>query len=710
MALVVMHVAGTLSGLALLGKIGTLLALAPLIGGILALLTQHPACKRWLGGQRSPGPWLLLLPINAVYCFQHLSAPPSGEAAFGTLPLAAIACVVLGNLGALRASPSRLGLMASCITLLLLVQLAIGQDLLRSVFVGLVFFTVWTGLGSRRAPAYANGQPGSPPSVTRAAGMSWRGLRFGAKIAAWTLLISCPMMIAFFFLFPRLPIDALKNARPQEQTSSTGLSDSLSLGSISELKKSQEPAFKASFRNEKPQSSSLYWRAVVLDRLDGQRWVSSAEDIGTRASAELMDVTGRAIVYQSLMEGGSRSPFVPILDGTNGKVFVAFEDQNVALFTRTDATVSVNAAVVRSATGQLNNVKPRIHSVIGTAHERFVLNTPTPNEMRQWLQLPAGFNPRTQAHGKALRARNGSPERVIESILKSIREEPYRYTLRPPALGPQAIDDFFLSTKAGFCEHYASAFVVLMRSAGIPARVVTGYLSAGVKDTTVAVSQGDAHAWTEVWLEDRGWVRQDPTAHISPSRVDPDATNALLESTPAGFWGFLDVTLRKSTFSAEQFWRNTMLDFDGQSQEDLFEKIGLASVGKPLLAVGMMVSMMAMAIFWQLGKTHWLIRARRSPGDALSAMLAKRCERAGVAPSIGQTWRSALAAAKASLSTEDFEELRGLVAEHERLIYGGAVETEPESLVVLSRRIRKFRPVHAKRAVSHVAEARASGV
>jgi protein-glutamine gamma-glutamyltransferase len=693
-AMVLMFIASMLACLPLWGRLDSIILLSPMIGSVLSFLLRRRAKKSSASKGSDPDriAFMLLLPINVGLYLIAFSGNTSTKDAFGLLPIAIMACIVLTSAMVLKPTASRLGLMAACITALLLIQLAISQSLAPSILSGVAFFVLWSALASRR-----NSDLGDRTQRLL------KGCAFGLKTATLVIGATLPLIIAFFLLFPRLPLDAIRNEQPAQGAGSTGLSDSLTLGSISELKKSQEPAFTVSFKTKPPKESSLYWRSIVLDKLVGQRWISSsqtaaatpnpAQDATNAGEAKEQErgvgVSGKAdsMPYAEIIDANNRSQQIAVLDGTEGKVFISFDDQGGRLVPFSDETYSITELARK-----FGRSKVKIHAIGAVAYPKAKPASPPADDVSEFLNLPAGFNPKTQAFGKKLREKNGQPEKVVEEVLRMIHQEEFRYTLKAPELGPQAIDDFFFKTRAGFCEHYASTFVVLMRGAGIPARLVTGYLSGPASGGELSVSQGDAHAWAEVWFADRGWVRQDPTASIDPSRVDPDATNARLESTPDGFLGFLNVTWRKQSASAELFWKGTMLEFDAGAQTRIFKEIGLDRIGKPLLAAAVILLMAGLGVAWQYMGAGFMSILRPARKNTLSAMLERQCEKAGLERLPGQTWREFLGAAKGKLSKEDLLELKTLVAQYEHITYGQAGLRDKKLHQSLSYRIKRFQP------------------
>jgi hypothetical protein len=263
----------------------------------------------------------------------------------------------------------------------------------------------------------------------------------------------------------------------------------------------------------------------------------------------------------------------------------------------------------------------------------------------QWLLLPYGRNPQALAAGQRLRQDYPEPMQRVRAVLRRFATQGYSYTLEPPLLGAEAVDEFLYETRAGFCEHYAGAFVFLMRAAGIPARVVTGYQGGELNpiDGYFTVRQSDAHAWSEVWLPRRGWVRVDPTAAVAPDRVQRSLARALPAPAPFGFEGLgrlmqpdpdsLLARVRFAIGAANNSWNQWVLNYSPQRQHALMESLqdNLFSWRSAALLA------LACAVLLLAGK---LSRQRRKdPVDRLYSALCHRLGQLGLprAPDEGPT-------------------------------------------------------------------------
>jgi len=282
------------------------------------------------------------------------------------------------------------------------------------------------------------------------------------------------------------------------------------------------------------------------------------------------------------------------------------------------------------------------YDAISQLHYTLQGGTDLPDAAR-WLQLPGGRNPRTLAAGLAL-ATQGDPLQRVNTVLRRFRSEPFIYTLEPPLLGANPVDEFLFSTRAGFCEHYSSAFVVLMRAAGVPARVVTGYQGGDTNpvDGYLTVRQSDAHAWAEVWLGSRGWVRVDPTAAVAPERVRRSLASAIPPSSPFGIEELggliafssdrngLLAQLRYRFSAVNNGWNQWVLNYTPERQHTLVETLtaGLASWRA--------LALLAAAVLLSWGAHAMRLRRRTDRIDALYLVLCKRLAQQGHARLAGE--------------------------------------------------------------------------
>lgn len=380
-------------------------------------------------------------------------------------------------------------------------------------------------------------------------------------LLAGTLLAQAlPLMALIFLLFPRIP-GPLWGMPRDANSGLSGLSEEMSPGAITRLTESDDIAFRVKFAGETPRKPVLYWRGPVLWTTDGVTWVRSRP---RRAAPPRVALDGPGIAYTVTQEPG-RSSALFALELPESPPERAFFTHDYQIRSRQPLD------------------QRKQYSLI--SHTSYRLESGAEEEMGLALQLPYAYHPRAMTLGRSWREAGLPHREIVRSAMRLFNEEPFYYTLTPPAARSDLIDEFLFETRQGFCEHYAAAFVVLMRAAGIPARVVTGYQGGTLNplDGYLVVRQRDAHAWAEVWLQESGWSRVDPTAAVSPARVNEGIESALPDSIldmPAGFAGsglLRDVWQRlRNTFEAiDNRWNQWVLSYDGNRQQRVLRGLGL---------------------------------------------------------------------------------------------------------------------------------------
>lgn len=438
------------------------------------------------------------------------------------------------------------------------------------------------------------------------------GWRETAVTATRLMVQALPFMAVLFILFPRIDTPLWGMQRDQGQAR-TGLSDEMTPGSIAQLSRSSAIAFRALFEQDAPPPAQLYWRGPVLTRFDGRSWRPGDAHGGT-LEAMPTPPHGRALRYTVTMEAHHQR-WLFALD-TPGRVPAG------AGITREFQLLLHGPALERSRHGLVSypDWRPGVDA--------------SPEERSEALQLPAGSNPRALALGQRWQ-RTLAPAQRTDAALALFRAEPFAYTLSPPRLGRDSVDEFLFQTRRGFCEHYAAAFVFLMRAAGVPARVVTGYQGGELNpvDGYVVVRQSDAHAWAEVWFEGRGWQRVDPTGAILPTRIELGLGAALGEDEAVPLLMRADIAwlraLRDRWEAAGNYWNQWVLGYTAQRQSDLLSSLGLPEGDWRALAIGLTATLallMAALVAWALYD-----RPRLSPLQREWQRLSRRLARIGLA-------------------------------------------------------------------------------
>ena len=346
---------------------------------------------------------------------------------------------------------------------------------------------------------------------------------------AWPAL---PLALLLFVLFPRLPGPFWGIA--VGQSSRTGLNDEIMLGDVSDLSVSGAVAFRVRFDGPIPPPAQRYWRGPVLHEFDGRRW---RRPLAQSFPQQSVTWIGAPVDYQITLEAHDR-PWILALDLP-------------AAWPEREARSTYDFQLVA------RQLITRVTSYRLRSYPAYVAGVELPTSLRNRdLQLPADGNPRTLALGRELARRHADPSAIAGELLRKFRNEEYHYTLDPPRLAENAVDEFLFDTRSGFCEHYAAAFTMVMRAAGVPARIVTGYQGGEFNPLGgyLLVRQSDAHAWSEIWVAGRGWLRVDPTAAVAPDRIERGipasvcgcaGAGADLGGQPAGVAGAARLGLRQ---------------------------------------------------------------------------------------------------------------------------------------------------------------------
>ena len=469
-------------------------------------------------------------------------------------------------------------------------------------------------------------------------------LAHAARPAGWMALLGAPVMAALFVLFPRLtplwgiPDDAMSGR--------SGLSATMDVGAIASLALDDSVAMHIRFDGPVPPPFELYFRGPVLSRLDGREWRAAPRHSDAGPAFDDLRVAGRAISYQVTLQPSNR-PWVFTLDAADrAPQLPGYElTRSPALLWRADRPIT---DIVRYR---------------ATSHPAFRYGvTPRAADLGDDLQLPAGYNPRTLALAAQIR---GEPRyaqadalTLVNLVLARLRTGGYRYTLDPGPYGRDTADEFWFDRKQGFCEHIASAFVVLMRALGVPARIVTGYQGGSLNpvDGDWVVRNSDAHAWAEVWSPGRGWVRVDPTAAVAPSRIGSLARLA----PPAGVFASvidsvsptLAQNLRALWDAVNNRWNQWVLNYTQSRQFELLRNLGFNApsredLGYLLIALVVAASLAAAAWSWWDQRQHdpWLRTLERVRGRlrALGLPLAASAPPRTIAAAASQRFGNAAA-------------------------------------------------------------------
>jgi len=410
------------------------------------------------------------------------------------------------------------------------------------------------------------------------------------RLAGALLLQAVPLMLVLFLFFPRLP--PLWSLPQAGDRGTTGLADHMAPGDIARLGRSAELAFRVSFDGEIPPRDQLYWRAVTFERFDGRRWSQSyASNV---PQAPEWQALGEPLSYSVVMQP-SGQPWLFALDVAQ----VASGGAQLM----TDFHLQRRQPVTKPLMYRVTSWLDARREAIGA-----------PESLARALQLPEQGNPRSRTWAAELRRSAQEPQAVVDALLRHFNREPYHYTLEPPPVGSDIVDDFLFQTRSGFCAHYAGAMTFVLRAAGIPARVVAGYQGGEVNPAGnyLSVHQFDAHAWVEYWVAERGWVSVDPTFQVAPERVEQGLEQALarersfLADEPLSLLRFRDVgwmnTLRLRWDSLNYGWQRWVLNYQDEQQSQMlqrwFGKLDGQALGLGLVAVlGLLTGILALVLF-----------------------------------------------------------------------------------------------------------------
>jgi transglutaminase-like putative cysteine protease len=490
------------------------------------------------------------------------------------------------------------------------------------------------------------------------------------------IIQAVPLMLILFVLFPRIP-GPLWGLPKDVQPSTTGLSDEMSPGSINQLVSSGEVAFRVKFAEQPPPRTDLYWRGLVLSNYDGKTW---RQDNAPARTYPLL------IAADS---GQTDYTYTVMLEPHNQRWMYALESMseygNQLILTREMQLLARNKVLDVISYTLSSDIAAQNMSLF--EHER-----------RKNLVLPKGRNGEAVMFAKKLFDQSGRDDGTfVNNVLRHFSQQPFFYTLSPPLLGEDAMDDFLFTTRRGFCEHYASAFVYLMRAAGIPARVVVGYQGGTMHpfDDYMIVRQSDAHAWTEVWLEDNGWVRVDPTAAVSPTRIENGIENAGLERDllPSILVSENAVLLRARFLwdSLHNNWNQWVIGFNQQRQQELFGLLGMKNI-----SIGDLVAWLVVTMTCAVAVLAWwiLLREPARQKDVIKYyynMFCRKLDKAGITHDPHEGAGELMARAVKILPGRR-QELAMITSDYQRLRYGDDNNEHRRKRFI--RAIRRFRARH----------------
>jgi len=494
-------------------------------------------------------------------------------------------------------------------------------------------------------------------------------LRQHFRLSARLILVAIPLMLLLFLLFPRLSGSFW--GTPWSRQAHSGFSNTLRIGDVSRLALNNTPAFSASFTSSLPRTSQLYWRGIVFQRFDGRNW--SPASVPQPRQTQIQG-TEKAQYTIMLEPHGYRTLFALDLPLTAHGVATVYEDQT--LHTRLPVRQRFNYNLTSILDAQ---------------------EVPIQEASPLTLKLPPGKNPQAVALGKLWAEEFVEPRARMQAGLQYFKEHDFSYTLQPGTLGTDSIDDFLFQSRKGFCEHYAASYAVLMRAAGIPARIVGGYQGGrwnGV-GKFFTIRQSDAHVWCELWFEREGWVRVDPTFVVAPERFDQVRTQETMTGgqQPGQNWLQTDwISMVTMTWEAVNIrWNMWFMGFSAEDQIALLQKMGL-SLGRQ---GGWLLVMVLPSLFiLSLLVLRWIKRRlrRAAPRDQVQELYTQflqKTARAGLAklPHQGPLDYAAFLRQNAPKLHEEVEEITRLYIE---LRYRR--QREEKSIQQLRHCVQNFQP------------------
>jgi len=495
--------------------------------------------------------------------------------------------------------------------------------------------------------------------------------------------LSVPLMLVLFVLFPR--IGPLWSVPLNRQGAVSGLSGTMTPGDISRLTKSDRLAFRVTFDGSIPDPTQRYWRSLIYAEFDGRSWKVPSGSERRRPGGEVLTDYRSSLGYEVIYEPTNRNWLVAL-------------DQPLAA----PQGMRLGPGQTLSA---LRPVDRRLSYRLRSALDYRLQPELNERERSVYLQLPSGGNRLSRDRARQWWLEVGrEPERFVARVLERFGRS-FTYTLTPPALGENPIDRFLFETQQGFCGHYAGALTYLLRSVGVPARVVGGYQGGewNPYERYLTVRQYDAHAWTEYWLEGRGWVRVDPTAAVSPERI-VETTDRVFAGDPA----FLADTplarlrlsrnewiigLRRQAEALNYNWHRWVLNYQGQQMQLLTRLMGQVSIPKMVLALLLPFALVMLLMAW-----NQLKGGRSRPGDPVERALQRllsRLDRLGLPRRADETLQR-YAVRVARVYPELEPDMLELSRRDEAVRYAGKMYQKNDILAAIqacSRALRGVRPI-----------------
>jgi transglutaminase-like putative cysteine protease len=430
--------------------------------------------------------------------------------------------------------------------------------------------------------------------------------------AGTMLLQALPVMLVLFIFFPRI-IGPIWGMPQDAHAGVTGLSGSMSPGAISRLVESGATAFRARFSGPVPEPAQRYWRGPVLWKTDGRTWTTGGPDLPAPPAETLLQPRGKPVQQE-----------------------ITLESHNKRWLLALDLPFAISIPATRTVSSEWlapEVIRERIRYT-ATSYTEYQTGDLNPLLQDAALQLPENLSERLRELAQGWR-RDAGDRTIIRKALEYFHNEPFIYTLRPPPLGEDPMDEFLFESRRGFCEHYSAAFVLLMRSAGIPARVVTGYQGGEYNPVGeyLLVRQSDAHAWAEVWLPETGWERVDPTAAVAPERIEHALDLSALESGAPVRFRLIEGGpladgwrgLRYAFDTLNNGWNQWVLSYGPARQRELLAALGIKQVNWK----AMVLVLAALISAFLSGVAAWMFLRKPSQSDPVLQVWNAYCRRLG---------------------------------------------------------------------------------
>ena len=510
--------------------------------------------------------------------------------------------------------------------------------------------------------------------------------RGSIRLASVMLAQALPLMVVVFFLFPR--IDPLWTVPVNNHMAKTGMSDFMKPGDVAKLSQSADVAFRVKFDGDIPPTSELYWRGLVFSRLQQGAW----------SALGYYDVPIKQQRPREVRTVGAPLEYTVIMEPT-------WQNWLYGLHHARASTPGVR----HTADYRLSTLSPleteymyRVRSWTQAQAE------PGLSQWRREIEtrLPPRSNPRTRQLAQEMKALTENDQQFIDAVLNKFSTQNYVYTLQPGTLSElHAMDEFLFESRRGFCEHYASAFTVMMRAAGVPARVVAGYLGGEINpvNKTVIVHQFDAHAWAEVWLQGQGWVRVDPTAAVSPDRIEwgleeaMQAEGSFLSGAPLSALRYRNIpflNLLRLRYDALTYrWQSWVVGFNNEQQfnllRDIFGEINTRVIATVLLGSWVLVLVPVSISLFRKRATRQV-----SPLDKYYLKFCERLAKLDLVRSAGETPGQFLLRAETALPAYAGQ-MRSITRLYNELAYAGSADgdgSDTKTLDTFTRAVKRFKP------------------